>query len=755
MRRIVCALLVLLVGAAGAGYADAKADVAVMKKRYMQLIAPSGLDAGKAEVRKVLAATADRGEKSMKSQIMDRGNASFGSWKELKPGKGGVDGDTFSNKHMGRMRAMAAAYGMPGSKLKGNGKLLERIVAALEFAEPHVRGGGKRRGNWWAWDVGIPRHLADTLLLTEGKLPKELYAKMEAALLALVKKKYADNFRSGGANVLYVAQNQLRVAMLTGRTEYAVNAAGSYSRMSAAGKGMGIQKDWSYHFHGHGLNMGYGEVHLAYVSQFIYLTGGTAFTLTKEAMKTHEDWFRNFIVWNWFRGRVSAFSVGRSIARDGRIGRPGALEAAVCLYLCEDCTCRDLALSFIAEWYRANPDRRFVSPALAALGPQFEKAMEKAEPMPTGARYYPLSDYLACRGGGFYAAVRMCSTRTKSSFSIREENLRARRTGDGTLVLMTDGSEWNNEVIPTMNWYGLSGTTTAYGFKAAAERPGHSTVVSGLGHRGRCGAAGFDFTVKVGKAALRAMKSYAVLDGAVVQVGTGVRLENAKLEKGNTVNTYIHQCPLRDSDKTLLVNGKTVALADGKKTLEKVEWMHVRNYGYRFPEPCDVNLAVGTTTRGFKYINGRYNSDRTYTARFYTLSVDHGAQPADGRYAAVIFPGVTANEMRARAGKLGVKVITAGEGHLVKDEKSGVSFCFFYGKGEVEGFRAERPLIAAVSAEGGKVYLTVQDPVHRGKDVSLRIPLKASGTGAKADGDGTVVTVKLNGGFPSTVELSK
>jgi len=306
-----------------------------------------------------------------------------------------------------------------------------------------------------------------------------------------------------------------------------------------------------------------------------------------------------------------------------------------------------------------------------------------------------------------------------------------------------------------MNWYGLSGTTVAYGFEVAPERPGHSTIVGGLSHRDRYGAAGFDFTVKAGKSALRAMKSYTVLDDAVALVGTGVRLENAKLDEGNTVNTFIHQCALRDSDKTILVNGKTVTLADGEKKLTDVKWIHVRNYGYWVPEPCDVNLTVATTTRGYKYINGRYNSSKTYTSRFYTISVDHGAAPTEGKYAAVIFPGVTSNEMRTRAGKPEVKIFISKAAHLIGDEKSGAAICFFFGKDEIEGFRAGRPLAAAVSTEGGKVFVTVQDPTQRGKDVTLRIPVKAFGPGAKADGDGTIITIKLDGGFPSTVELKK
>jgi hyaluronate lyase len=734
--------------------ARAKADLALVKKRYLQLIAPPRLDARRPEVKRLLEDLDRAAAAAMKSQIMDSKSPSCGSWKGIA-GRGiAVDGDSFNHRHMGPTRRLAVAYGTPGCKLHGDRKLLKSIVAALEFCEPRVRGGGKRRGNWWAWHVGIPGNLADTLLLTEGRLPAGLYARTKAALLALVKKKYRRNFYGGGANVLYVARNQLITAMLTGRTEYATYAAASYSAMSSISAGMGIQRDYSYHFHGHGLNMGYGRVQLGYVSEFTYLTGGTCFALTRKAMKTHDAWFGNFVVWNSYRGRVSPFTVGRSISRNGSVERPVSLEAAAFLYLCQESGCRELARSFIAEALRADPGNRFASRRLAALAPRLEKAPEGAKPMPRGARFYPLSDYLACRMGGFYAAVRMSSRRTKASFSIRSENLRGGRTGDGTLVLMTDGSEWDNEVIPTMNWYGLSGITVGPAFEIPPEKPAHSSIVGGLHHGDRCGAAGFDFTVKRSGAQLRAMKSYTVFDGAVVLLGTGVRLKGTKLAKGRTVSSVVHQCPLRDSDHRLLVNGRALALADEQKQLRGVRWLHVRNYGYCFPRPHAVQLGVTTTTRSYRYVNRRYGDERKYERRLYTLSVDHGAAPENGQYATIIFPGVTAGKIRSLAADPGVEIATARASHLVRDKKGGTTVCFFFAKDRIDGYRAERPLAAALSAEKGKVLLTLQDPTHRGGKVAIRIPMKVSGPGTKPDGRGTVVTAALDRGFQHSVELT-
>lgn len=745
-------------------FAAAESDLMIVKKRYLQLIAPKELDPGRPEVRRLYRNLAYAARRIMKTQILYHAAKNRGTWKEVTIGKDGPDGDAFGRYHFNRMRKLAQAYGTPGSKLKGDKEVLRHITAALEFCEPYIRGGGKRKGNWWAWDVGIPGRLADTLLLTEGALPKTLYKQMKAALLSLVKKRYPDDYKSGGANVLYVALNQLRTAMVTGKTEYAANAAASCSAMSAIGRDMGIQPDYSYHFHGHGLNMGYGREKLTYVSRFLYLTAGTSLALSKKALKIHEDWFKEFIVWNSWRGRVSPFSIGRSIARDGAVERATELEAAVFLYLCRDCSCRDLALSFIGEWYRANADKKFITPALSALAPRFESALPKAKPMPTGTRFYPLSDYLTCRKNGFYAAVRMSSTRTKASFSIREENLRARQSGDGTLVLMTDGSEWDNEVIPTMNWDALSGVTAAYGFKVPAEHPGYSETVGGLSHRGRWGVAAMDFLIRRerDKAALRAMKSYTVLDKGVVLLGTGIRLESAKPAKGKTVYTSIHQCPLRDSDRTVVVNGKPLALKVGKQRFKDVSRLHVRNYGYYFPKPCTVDLTVRGTTRGYKYINGRYFSDKKYTRRFYTISIDHGPQPKNGKYAVVVFPNVTVNEMRTLTGKSNPYTVrTSGHAHAVSDGKAGVTICCFFGKDEIDGFQADRPLVAAASTEGEKVYVTVQDPTHRGGKVTLRIPYQVSGprtrsaVKTKPDDGGTFVTVELDKGFPLALELKK
>ncbi|MFO7900252.1 MAG: polysaccharide lyase family 8 super-sandwich domain-containing protein [Planctomycetota bacterium] len=720
---------------------NADRSLEIVKSRYLQLLVPEGLDPGRPGVRRLVRRIDRRAESMMERQIMDPEAEHCGSWGDVEfDREGRPDGDSFGGRHCSRLLYLARAYAMPRAALRNDAGLLRHIVAAFEYAEPYVRGGGARRGNWWAWDVGIPGRLGDALLLTEGKLPDALTEKMHRALRALVKKRYGRGYHGGGANVLYVARNQLRTAMVTGRVAYAKSAAASYAAMSSTAGELGIQPDWSYHFHGHGLNMGYGRVQLGYVSEFTHLTAGTSFALPEKALRTHEAWFRNFVVWNSYRGRVSPFTVGRSIARDGTVKSPVELEAAVFLGLGAECSCRDLARSFIREWTEANPDAAGRTTALAALAPQYEPMIRDARPMPTGARFFPLSDYLACRKGDFYAAVRMSSTRTKASFSIRGENVRGRRTGDGTLVLMTDGGEWDNAVIPTMNWYALTGVTAAWGHKVPAERPGHSTVVGGLAHRGRWGAAGMDFVVRHGDNALRARKSYTVLDRGVLLLGSRIRLGPQGLPKGRSVHTTLHQCPLREGDRTAIADGREVPLTKGRQELTVKRWLHVRNYGYWFPDPTTVELRVWTSTRSYRHVNRRYHTAPKYMRRFYSLTVDHGGRPEDESYAVMILPAATAERTRAFAREPGLGVVEHSDAaHVLRVEKPGLTVCYFFEAGKAGGLSVGRPLFVATSPEDEGRSVTVQDPTHKGGSIHVELP------------GGRAVDAKLDGGEPATL----
>ena len=747
---------------------DMSGDLTTARARYVALLAPRDLDVKDAAVRRMLARRDKAAERLMKGQIMTAGAKGFGSWGRTK-GRRSEDLNS-SGSYFGRVYRLADAYASPHSKHHRSKTVLAHVTAALEYVEPFVRAGGPHPGNWWAWDIGIPMRLGDTIILLGDDLPEATREKMVAALLGLVKRRYHLGYRHGGANVLWVAFNQLRVAMITGREDYARSAAAIFGKVSAVGRGLGIQKDYSYHFHGRGLNMGYGRAQFDDVSRYIHVTGGTGLGMPASARRAHEDWFANFIVFNSYRGRVSPFTVGRSISRPGAVVSTGDLEAAMLLALADGGAHKDLLAAFIREWFDARPDDRSRTPTIASLAPRVAPMLEKAGAVPAGARFYPLSDYLACRQPWFYVSVRMSSVRTKAWFSIRNENNHAACTGDGALTLMTDGGELDEAVIPTMDWYALSGVTSAYGMRQSAERAAQSKIVGGLAHGGTVGAAGMHFVIERNGRRLDARKSVTVFPDAVVLLGSGIALSEAP-KKGSVV-TALHQCPLRAADKQALIDGKAMDLADGSHPVT-AQRLRIRNFTYLFPEPTAVDLRVTTTTRDYGYCNHHYGrltpkEQRTaYTRRFYNLLIDHGRKPTDGGYAVVILPGAAwtggaktpAKDFRSpgRLRKSPVEVVArTTDAHVVRHGASGTVVAYFFAAGKAGGFEAGGPLIAAVSADGDRLRLTLQDPTHRGGKRALTVPFRlgpAEGVDVQATGGGSRITAPLRGGWPADLSL--
>ena len=558
-----------------------------------------------------------------------------------------------------------------------------------------------------------------------------------------------------------VAFNQVRFACVSGIEKYAENGAKLISILASRDgsykTNLGIQEDYSYHFHGHGINMGYGRFMLRMVSRFIYITAGTKFSLPEKSLEYNQDWFRKFIIFNSFKGHVSPFTIGRSISRDKAVIKPVELEAAMFLYLSEGSSCKDLALSFIKEWYDAMPGEAFYNTTIAALAPKIEPDLEKAEPMPTGVRFYPASDYLAARMGKFYTAVLMSSKRTKAWHSIRDENIRGHRSGDGTLVVMTDGHEFDNNIIPTMDWYNPSGVTVARKVRARSEHDGYATVVGGLAHRNITGMAGMDFVIKNGERILEARKSYTVTPRGIVLAGTRIRCSN--LEKEKTFQTSLHQCPLRDRDTRLIVDGKTMPIRDGSQMLTVKKWMHVRNYGYIFPEPTEVRLRITTTERDYTYINRRYGTKTKYKARFYTLFKNHDAGKDDNTYSVIIIPEISPDQMKQTVTDAFLELQCRTESlHVIADKAARTKHFYFFEKGGNKGFTASRPLFFSVSQDDNHLYATLQDPSHAGGEVVFGVPFRVSSTGrgvqVKSTGKSSEVRVNLDKGWSRELTFS-
>ena len=133
-------------------------------------------------------------------------------------------------------------------------------------------------------------------------------------------------------------------------------------------------------------------------------------------------------------------------------------------------------------------------------------------------KYFWRSDYMVDRRSGFYASVRMGSTRVQGFENGNQENQLGYHTADGVLYLHTQGGEYN-EIFPVWDWPKLPGITAAQirgKIPLSIQRNG-SAFAGGVSD-GRDGAAAFECM----HGGIVAKKSWFFFNGRIACLGAGI-----------------------------------------------------------------------------------------------------------------------------------------------------------------------------------------------------------------------------------------
>src|SRR5205085_7103590 len=112
-------------------------------------------------------------------------------------------------------------------------------------------------------------------------------------------------------------------------------------------------------------------------------------------------------------------------------------------------------------------------PELAGLAAIVERSNFGAA-WPSGHRHYFDSDYTVHRRDGWFASIKMFSSRTKSGEKTNNENLLGARQSDGRFSLSLDGDEFfGGNVPPALDWSRLAGITVEQKADAANDTFGY------------------------------------------------------------------------------------------------------------------------------------------------------------------------------------------------------------------------------------------------------------------------------------------
>ena len=274
----------------------------------------------------------------------------------------------------------------------------------------------------------------------------------------------------------------------------------------------------------------------------------------------------------------------------------------------------------------------------------------------SGNRAFFDSDAMVQQRAGWYASVKVTSTRTSDPESGNDQGLENLYLGDGVNLIEVTGNEYLG-IQPSWKWRRLPGTTVEQdtrSLKPAADWGavmGTTTYAGGVSD-GNYGAEAFSYN----RFDVAAQKSWFMFNTEEVALGAGIHSSNTTYE----VDTTINQCLLTSAvSYETTANATIQTLANGTTiTPAGLKWVYQGGVGYFFLTPVsNATIMAVAQTGNWAALNTAASSSNV-TQNIFTLYIDHGTAVANGTYSYIAVPGITAAGMDAYQAANPIVVLT-------------------------------------------------------------------------------------------------
>ena len=726
--RFLGALVLSLVATAASA-----ADIDVVRQNFVDYYTAGGADRTAPRMRDAIG-----GLESQARQVTAPGFLlSDGSWNDINYTER-PDGGWSPWEHSRRLIIMAKAYRTPGQALHGNPMLRTQIESALGYTRNFYGATVLPLGNWWFWTIGIPLDLAPTLVLMRGDVDPKIYDDLVLALSTRIGSSPTGRGIVGpvptGQNLVWSSYTHLCLALLKDDVARLALVRDAMAKATLPTTGEGIKSDASFHQHGAQLYTGgYGGSFANDVAKYALFTRGTQYGLPPVSLAAFSDYVADGVAWSLYGNYFDVSVISREVARESTTGYNGiaALLQASQFDSPRAMEIRAAAARMLQTWNWGLPTE------LAGLAAITERA-RWTPAWPEGHRHYFNSDYTVHRRNGWYASVKMFSTRTKSGESTNDENVRGSRQSDGRFYLVLRGDEYfGRNIWPAFDWTRLPGTTVEQKPSTADATYGYGTraFAGGTGD-GRNGVSAMELSPL--NSTLFARKSFFFFDDAIVFLTNSITSP-----AGNRVETIVNQWPL---------------LNNASQVTSGSDWNVLENVGTWYPTGQAAQTVRETRTGTWAALGG--SSDTTQHSRtFVTTYIDHGTSPMNATAEYVLVPNVSPSAMRTWAASRPLSILAnTAQVSAVRDLRDQSLGIVFWSATSVDGIQSDAAAVVylTTSANGRTMTLSAADPNGAATGiVRLTIPGRWRATGAKATAGvrSTVVEIPKAGGKTTTVAL--
>lgn len=577
-------------------------------------------------------------------------------------------------RHLERMRDLARACANPeNAGEKTPPEIKAAAIRSLEF----WLAKDFHNPNWWHNEIGVPRNVAECALLLEADLkPKTLKQCLKIVSRAKIGMTGQNRvWKSGIVFLRALLENDVNLA------DKAKNEIFDQLKVTAS---EGIQADWSFHQHGPQLQFGnYGLAFAADSAKWARVLRGTRWELDAPRMNVLRSYLLEGVSSTAWNGFMDVNALGRQIFVGSQKSKAASLGA------------------ILADMEASDPAH---APACAAAR---ERCKEGGRKDVSENRMFWCSDYMTHRRPGFFASVRMCSSRVIGAESGNGENLQGYHLGDGALYLYQTGHEYQ-DIFPLWDWRKLPGTTAPLtsGALPALTWQGYrmqSDWVGGVSD-GEYGAA----AMELNRDGLTGRKAWFFLDNGVVCLGAGIASE-----KDAPVWTSMNQCRGEA--------GSLISLGDFPGMQVKIQG----GVGYVSWSPKSYfGLEERSGSWRKVYSAGPEKADAGVV---FSPGIDHGVRPRDASYQYMVFPGASREWLEAFAGKQTVHVLSnTALCQAVYDSTAMLTLAVFHQPGRVQWangktLEANQPCMVLLRDTGKKCRLSVSDPSRKLTKIEVRV----------------------------------
>ena len=693
-------------------------------------------DLSSSEVQKVVETNEKNAEKSYTQINKEKNKTYFLSEKEDM-----TNGVQILNSY-NAIKNIAKGYATRGTKFYKNEEVKNQIIDGMDWLYDNAYHEGLPEvGNWWHWELGIPKAVNDILVLMNGDIPKE---KVEKYLGATKFFQPDARYSGAGATASYSTTPDKRVSTGGNRTDTAIisflrgvlledktevkNALEAVTEVGEyVTKGDGFYKDGSFIQHNNvAYNGTYASVLFNGLGSILYLAKDTEFEVKSKKLNNIYEAILNGYGYLFINGGMNDSVSGRAISRNKTSDLSRGRDVINSLAMLSEGASDEYRVR-LQELIKTNifsnnsfnilemSGNRII---LGILRDIVEDESIKTKDIVGNKMFHSMDRAISKNKNGGAVALSMHSSRIANFETMNGENLKGWFTGDGMTYIYGNDSSAYTEFWPTVDMYHLPGVTNSLKVRGdrSGERRGITTPKAWVGgvYNGEI-FVGMDMLSW--NKALKVKKSYLFTEDGVVAV-YGDSLSSNEGEIHTTIDNRILK-----SGK-LMINGKEITESTVIENPRDMTVMFVGNYpeetiGYRIIDAPKVEIKFEERKGDWKSIGG--TDSKEIVKKYITIYINHGKNPKDQKFSYLIFPMFKEEEVK-NYNLNSLKLVQSDEKiHAVEDNENRVVRINFWKDLPVK-FRNIRSFSTAsmiVKENDNGVLIAVSEPTQLMKKNSV------------------------------------